>query len=53
MPAKTNASTVKSARRRNHSIDPALKAGIGATVCSVFIAALVLLAMHTLPVSLG
>jgi hypothetical protein len=46
MPAKTNATTVKSAR--NHSIDPALKAGIGATVCSVFIAALVLRAMHTL-----
>jgi len=31
MPAKTNATAAKSARRRNHSIDPALKARIGAT----------------------
>jgi hypothetical protein len=53
MPVKTNATTAKSACRRNHTMDPALKAGIGATVCSVFIMALVLLAMHTLPVSIG
>jgi DNA-directed RNA polymerase specialized sigma24 family protein len=41
------------ARRGNHSMDPAMKAGIGATACSVLIVALVLLAMHVLPVSIG
>ena len=53
MPPKANATTAASSRRRNHSMDPAMKAGIVATVCSVFIVALVFLAMHTLPVSVG
>jgi hypothetical protein len=50
MPSKANATT---ARRGNHSMDRAMKAGIGATACSVLIVALVLLAMHVLPVSIG
>jgi hypothetical protein len=32
-------------RRRNHSMDEAMKAGIGATACSVLILVIVLLAM--------
>jgi hypothetical protein len=39
--------------RRSRGMDEAIKAGIGATVCSVFILAIVLLAMHTLPTSVG
>jgi hypothetical protein len=38
---------------RKHRVDPAMKAGIGATACSVLILALILLTMHTLPVSIG
>jgi hypothetical protein len=34
-------------------MDRAMKAGIGATACSVLIVALVLLTMHALPVSVG
>jgi hypothetical protein len=40
-------------RRRKDSMDPAMKAGIGATACSPLIVALTLLAMHMLPVSIG
>ena len=50
MPPKANAALY---RRRNSSMDPAMKAGIGATICSVLILTLVFLAMHTLPVSIG
>jgi hypothetical protein len=50
MPSKVNATT---ARRGNHGMDRAMKAGIGGTACSVLIVALVLLAMHALPVSIG
>jgi len=39
--------------RRKHGVDETTKAGIGATVCSVFILAIVFLAMHTLPFSIG
>lgn len=39
--------------RRNHSMDQAMKAGIGATACSVLILAIVLLAMHTVPLNIG
>ena len=45
--------TAASYLRRSHGMDKAMKAGIGATACSVLIAAIVLLAMHTLPVSIG
>ena len=41
------------AGRRSRGMDEAMKAGIGATVCSVFILAIVLLAMYTLPTSVG
>jgi hypothetical protein len=34
-------------------MDPAMKAGIGATACSVLILAFVFLVMHTQPVSIG
>jgi hypothetical protein len=44
MPPKTDATTAPSFRRRKHSMDPAMKAGIGATLCSVLLVALVLLA---------
>ena len=37
----------------NYGMDEAMKAGIGATACSVLILAIVLLAMHTLPISIG
>jgi hypothetical protein len=50
---KANATTATSPRRGNHSMDRAMKAGIGATACSVLIVALALLAMHVLPVSVG
>jgi hypothetical protein len=53
MPPKANATNVSLFRRRNSSIDTAMKAGIGAAICSVLILALVFLAMHTLPVSIG
>ena len=39
--------------RRSHGMDKAMKAGIGATACSVLIAAIVLLAMQTMLVSIG
>jgi hypothetical protein len=44
------ATKANSFRDRNVRLDPAMKAGIAATVCSVLIVALALLAMHTLPV---
>jgi len=53
MPSKANARTATSSRGGNHNMDRAMKAGIGATACSVLIVALVLLAMHALPVSIG
>jgi hypothetical protein len=53
MPSKANARTATSSRRGNYNMDRAMKAGIGATACSVLIVALVLLAMHALPVSIG
>jgi hypothetical protein len=36
-------------RRRNHSMDQAIKAGIGAIACSALILAIVFLAMNALP----
>jgi len=53
MPPKTNATNAASFRHRNQSMDPAMKAGIGAIICSVLVVVLVLLVMHTLPVSIG
>jgi hypothetical protein len=48
------ATKANSFRDRNVRLDPAMKAGIAATVCSVLIVALALLvAMHTLPVGFG
>ena len=45
--------TTASFHRRNRGMDEATKAGIGAILCSTFILAIVFLAMHTLPTSLG
>jgi hypothetical protein len=45
--------TIASFHRRNRGMDEATKAGIGATACSAFILAIVFLAMHTLPFSIG
>ncbi len=53
MPAKRNATSAGSFGRRIHHMDEAMKAGLGATAFSVFILAVVLLAMHVLPVSAG
>jgi hypothetical protein len=38
---------------RRPRMDEALKAGIGAAVCSVIILAIMLLVLHALPVSIG
>jgi hypothetical protein len=51
MPWKAKATIV--AQFCKHRMDPAMKAGIVATACSVLILALILLTMHTLPVSIG
>jgi hypothetical protein len=53
MPEKSHATTAASFHRRNYGMDKATKAGVGATVCSVLILAIVLLSMHILPVSIG
>jgi hypothetical protein len=53
MPSKATTTTAASFRRRNFSMDPAMKAGIGATACSVLIVAIVLLAMQMLPGGIG
>ena len=53
MPEKSHAMTTAAFHRRNRGMDKATKAGIGATVCSVLILAIVLLSMHMLPVSIG
>ena len=46
----SNATTAASFPRRNQSMD---QAGIGATACSVLILVIVLLAMHTVPLTIG
>jgi hypothetical protein len=53
MPEKSPATTVVAFHRRSRGVDDAMKAGIGATVCSVLILAIVLLATHALPISVG
>jgi hypothetical protein len=53
MSTKNQATTAASFRRRSHGMDAAMKAGIGAATCSVLILAIVLLAMHVLPVGIG
>jgi len=50
---KSPATTVVSFHRRSRGMDEAMKAGVGATVCSVLILAIVLLATHALPTSVG
>ena len=44
---------IAACRRRGHGMDEAMKAGLGATACSVLILALMLLAIHALPGSVG
>jgi hypothetical protein len=53
MPEKFHATTAASFHRRRHGMDEAMKAGIGAIVCSVLILTIVLLVMQTLPVNIG
>jgi len=53
MPEKSHVTSPPSFHRRSHGMDEAMKAGVGATVCSVLILAIVLLAMHALPTSVG
>ena len=52
MSARNNKARVAALSRR-HGMDEALKAGIGATACSVAILAIILLAMHVLPAGIG
>jgi hypothetical protein len=53
MPEKSHVTSPVSFHRRSHGMDEATKAGIGATLCSLVILAIVLMAMHTLPTSVG
>ena len=53
MPEKSPARTAMSFHLRGRGMDEAMKAGVGATACSVLILAIVLLAMHALPTSVG
>jgi hypothetical protein len=53
MPEKSPATTAVSFHLRGRGMDEAMKAGVGATACSVLISAIVLLAMHALPTSVG
>ena len=53
MPGTSPATTDVSFHRRSRGMNEAMKAGVGATVCSVLILAIVLLAMHALPTSVG
>ena len=53
MPEKSPATTAVSFHRRSRGMNEAMKAGVGATVCSALILAIVFLAMHTLPANLG
>jgi hypothetical protein len=53
MPEKSHVTTAASFHRRSHRMDEATKAGIGATLCSVVILAVVLLSMDMLPASIG
>ena len=53
MPEKSHVTSPASFHRRSHRMDEATKAGIGATLCSLVILAIVLLSMHMLPVSIG
>jgi hypothetical protein len=45
------AAVVASSQRRG--LDEATKAGIGATVCSMLLLAILFLVMHTLPIGIG
>jgi len=53
MREKSHATTAAWFHSRSHGMDEAMKAGVGATACSVFILAIAFLAMHALPVSIG
>jgi hypothetical protein len=52
MPVKNNASTATSLRPRK-GVDPAMKAGLTATACSLLIVALSYLAMNMFPIIIG
>ena len=53
MPEKSPATTAVSFHLRGRGMDEAMKAGVGATVYSMLISAIVSLAMHALPTSVG
>ena len=53
MPEKSPATIAVSFHLRGRGMDEAMKAGVGATACSVLILAIVLLATHALPTSVG
>ena len=50
---KSHAASFAWSQRRNRGLDEATKAGIGATVCSMLLLAILFLVMHTLPISIG
>jgi hypothetical protein len=39
--------------RRSPRIDEAMKAGIGATICSIIILAVMMLVLHAMPIGIG
>jgi hypothetical protein len=53
MPMQSHATTAGAFHRRSHGMDEAMKAGIGATACSVLLLTIVFVAMHLLPLSGG
>jgi hypothetical protein len=53
MPTQSHATTAAPFYRRSYGMDEAMKAGIGASVCSVLILTIVFVAMHLLPLSIG
>jgi hypothetical protein len=47
------ARAVRQFGRRGPRLDEAMKAGIGATVCSIIILAVMMLVLHTMPIGIG
>jgi hypothetical protein len=44
---------VRQFRRRGPRRDEAMKAGIGATICSIIILAVMVLVLHAMPIGIG
>jgi hypothetical protein len=44
---------VRQFRRSGPRLDEAMKAGIGATICSIIILAIMVLVLHAMPIGIG